>query len=814
MIRTFPLPLRAVLQGLAVLTLAACVAAVVGATLLYLRQPDLTALIDYRPKQPLRVYTADGVEIGQFGSERRYLVPIADIPKRMQDAVLAVEDVRFREHIGVDARGVVRAFLTNLWRARRSQGASTITQQVARTFYLSSRKSYMRKINEMLLAVKIERQLGKDQVLGLYMNQIFLGHRAYGFEAAAQTYFGKPMSALNLAETAMLAGLPQNPVHANPITNLARARHRQRQVLDRMVAAGMVTAGEAGAAGETVLQVRTRVETPLHAEHVAEMARQAVYARFGEAAYTRGLTVVTTLRARDQQAAWRALRRGLLAYDRRRAWRGPEDHEDLPEGAPDEAVARLLADHRDDEDLRVAVVTAAAPDRVVATLATGEVVELRGEALRGVQAALSRRPPADLAIRRGAVLRLAQDTPGGPWSVRQWPEVEGAFVAVEPDTGHLRALVGGFDFQRNQFNHASNAWRQPGSTYKPFLYSAALEQGVMPATLVNDAPLVLPDDIASSGWNPQNADGTFDGPVTLRTALARSKNLVSIRLAKLVGVDAARDWTARFGFDPARQPDNLTLALGAGETTPLQLAAAYGTFANGGHRVTPVFIQRVTDARGEVLYDASPAADGDGDGDGDDVDNGNGNGKGDGIGIGERVIPERNAFLIGSLLNEVTRTGSASRVQAELQRPDLYGKTGTTNDAVDAWFAGYQPTLAAVAWVGHDAPRSLGPRAFGATLAMPVWIDFMRTALADEPVSVPVAPDDVMQVEGDWTYIEWTFGGARTHIGFDDATEALDGPAAAAPPRPPLPLPRVPTPPPLVPPPPPPVHEPVPMGPS
>lgn len=551
--------MRSVLLALVALTVAVVMTAVVGATLLYQRQPDLTALTDYRPKQPLRIYTEDGAEIGQFGSERRYLVPISQIPKQMQEAVLAIEDVRFREHIGVDARGVVRAVLTNLWRSRRSQGASTITQQVARTFYLSSRKTYMRKINEMLLAVKIERQLGKDQVLGLYMNQIFLGHRAYGFEAAAQAYFGKTMSALSLAECAMLAGLPQNPIYANPVANFERARQRQRQVLDRMRQAGMITAEAEQAARDEVLHIRTERDTQLHAEHVAEMARQIVFSRYGEAAYTLGLKVTTTLRSDHQQAAYRALRKGMLDFERRQPYRGPEDQEDIPAGlgATDAAVVQLLGDYRDDDDLRVAIVTEANPQQVVATLATGEVIQVRGEGLRAVQAALSSRARASESIRRGSVIRVAQDLgTSGQWAVRQWPDVEGAFVAVAPGTGRVRALVGGFDFNRNQFNHASQAWRQPGSTFKPFLYSAALEHGVMPATLINDAPLSLPGDVASSGWDPKNADGAYEGPMTMRQALAKSKNLVTIRLVKLMGPEAARNWTGRFGFDrpAARQP--------------------------------------------------------------------------------------------------------------------------------------------------------------------------------------------------------------------------------------------------------------------
>jgi penicillin-binding protein 1A len=751
---------------------AACVGllcAAIAATFLYRRQPDLTELTDYRPKQPLRVYTRDGIEIGQFGAERRYLLPISQIPRQLQDAVLAVEDKRFREHFGVDARGVVRAVLTNLWQSRRSQGGSTITQQVARTFYLSSRKTYIRKLSEMLLAVKIERQLSKDQVLELYMNQIFLGHRAYGFEAASQTYFGKTLTALSLAEHAMLAGLPQNPIHANPITNFARARQRQLQVLERMRTAGLITDAAAAQAREEPLHIRSGRDVGLHAEHAAEMVRQIVFERYGDSAYTLGLQVTTTLQSGDQHAARRALRRGLLAYDARQPYRGPEDHEDLGDDVTPSEAAELLAEHADDDDLRVAIVTAASPQRVQAALATGEVVEVHGEGLRQAQASLSPRAQGGSAIRRGAIIRLLR-TPGaeGAWSIRQWPEVEGALVANEPATGRVRALVGGFDFGRNQFNHAANAWRQPGSSFKPFLVSAALEQRVMPATLLNDAPLSLPGGTGAPDWDPQNADGRFDGPLTLREALARSRNIATIRLVQMIGPAAAREWTTRFGFDPAQHPADLTLALGAGQTTPLQLAGAYGVLANGGHRVPARLIERIVDARGNVLFEAGPVE----------------------LDESERAIPARNAFVTNSVLNEVMRTGTGARAQTVLKRQDLYGKTGTTNDAVDAWFAGFHPSLAAVVWIGHDRPRSLGARESGGALSLPVWIEFMAHALQGVPVDTPRAPDDVIAKDGDWVYIEWAFGGAHARVGFDEpaappgvpAAPSMPSPATSAPP--------------------------------
>ncbi|MDB6002147.1 MAG: penicillin-binding protein family, partial [Rhizobacter sp.] len=503
--------------------LGGLIAAAIGTAVVVQQLPDLSQITDYKPKQPLRVFTSDGVEIAQFGTERRYYVPIAQIPKLMQDAVLAIEDSRFREHGGVDPWGVMRAVVANFAHTR-SQGASTITQQVARTFYLSSRKTYTRKVREMLLAMKIEHQLSKDEILELYMNQIFLGQRAYGFEAAAQTYFGKPMAELSVAEAAMLAGLPQNPTYANPVSNYDRARKRQLLVLDRMRDTQVITGAQYEQARADRLTVRRSVQTLLHAEYVAEIARQAVVAKYGDEAYTHGFKVTTSLRSADQQAAYKALRKGLLDFDRRQPWRGPEDSEVLPEDATagDAAVVEALADHEDDEDLRVALVTEAGPKEVQATLVTGEVVKVTGDGLRQGLAGLSAKATDELRIERGSVVRLfSRGTKG--WAIAQWPEVQGALVSLDPRSAQVRAMVGGFDFSNGQFNHVTQAWRQPGSSFKPFLYSAALEHGVMPASEINDAPLDLPAS-ATGGkvWNPQNSDGQYDGPITLRRALAKS----------------------------------------------------------------------------------------------------------------------------------------------------------------------------------------------------------------------------------------------------------------------------------------------------
>ncbi len=737
---------RKIAWGVGGALLLASVALSITLTVLYQQLPGINMITEYQPRQPLRVFTREGVEIGEFGAERRYYLAIAHTPRLIQDAVLAIEDTGFRDHAGVSLRGTLRAAFANLWRAR-SQGGSTITQQVARTFYLSARKSYARKLREALLAVKIERHLSKDQILELYLNQIYMGQRSYGFEAAAQSYFGKSLTQLSVAESAMLAGVPQNPRYANPAANMERARKRQLMVLGRMRETGVITEQQYETAKAERLQVQRGSETALHAEYVAEMARQTVYAQYGEQAYSLGLKVTTSLRASDQEAAYKALRKGVIDHAMRQPYRGPEDNEELPDGVqPDDpAAAQLLADHRDDDDLRVALVSSAGPRGVTATLASGTVVEITGDGLRLAQPALSNKAKASMRMKRGSVIRVMQV--GKRWVIAQWPEVQGALVAMEPGTGRVRALVGGFDFDRSQFNHATQAWRQPGSSFKPFIYSAALEQGVMPNTVINDAPLLPEDNPSQPSWDPKNSDDQYDGPLTLREALARSKNLVTIRLVQLLGPDAARQWSSRFGFDPARHPSDLTLALGSGATTPMQLAGAYSVIANGGYGVKPIVIERITAANGRTLFESPTPPD--------PADT-------------ERVVPERNVFITSSLLQEVTRTGTAARAQAQLRRPDLYGKTGTTNEAVDAWFAGFQPSLAAVVWMGYDTPRSLGARESGGGLALPIWIDFMGKALQNVPVQEPPAPPaGVQQVEGEWLYDEFTHGGQRTDIGME-----------------------------------------------
>ncbi len=738
----------------------ASVAIIVGVALAvaYPNLPDISELSDYRPKLPLRVFSADGVLIGEFGEERRNLTPIAEIPKVMKDAVLAIEDSRFYSHGGVDYRGLLRAALANLGRVK-SQGASTITMQVARNVYLSSEKTFTRKLYEVLLTFKLEHQLSKDQILEIYMNQIFLGNRAYGFAAAADAYFGKPMKELTIAEAAMLAGLPKAPSAYNPISNPNRARARQLYIIERMQENDFITAEEAESAKKQELKIRSGNDnTRVHAEYIAETVRQLVYAQYGDEAYTRGLNVFTTINATQQDAAYRALRKGIMDYERRQIYRGPEEFIDLPADGKDadEAIDDALAEHPDNGDVMSAVVLEANPKKIVAVRQNGERLEIVGDGLRPAQSGLSDKAPPKIKIRRGAVIRVAR-TPKSTWEITQLPEVEGAFVALDPRDGAIRALVGGFDFNKNKFNHVTQAWRQPGSGFKPFIYSAALEKGFTPSTIVNDAPLFFDAGVTGGQpWEPKNYDGKFEGPMPLHMGLAKSKNMVSIRVLQAVGTQNAQDWIARFGFDADKHPAYLTMALGAGSVTPMQMATGYAVFANGGYRVNPWLVTKITDQKGRALVESQPPLPNE----------------------AVRAIDARNAFIMERLLQEVARSGTAARAQRELKRPDLYGKTGTTNDSIDTWFNGFQPTMVAIVWMGYDTPRSLGDRETGGGLSLPVWINFMETALKGVPVMEPAAPDGVVNVGGEWYYEEYARGGGVSTLGVTSAPENGAAPAA------------------------------------
>jgi penicillin-binding protein 1A len=719
---TFPVVL-ALSAALAAVMLAAFAAAII-----YPGLPSLDALTDYQPKIPLRVYSADGQLIAEFGEERRALVKIANVPESLTHAILAAEDERFYQHSGVDYIGVARAALSNFISGGVRQGASTITMQVARNFFLTKDRTLTRKFNEVLLAFKIESNLSKDQILELYINQIYLGQRTYGFAAASQTYFGKPVAALTLAESAMLAGLPKAPSRYNPIANLKRAKMRQQYVLRRMRDLQMISEEEFAAADQQPIVVKKEVnEYPVHAEHFTEMVRQVLYERYQEATYTRGLRVYTTLRTSHQGVAYAAVRYGVMEYDRRHGYRGPEGYVELPSKPTEEALEDALQETTDSDDIYAAVVAEASPRLVRAYRRGGEWVDIRDEGLKFASRLLGEKVSPGQRIRRGAIIRVQRDGKGR-WQITQLPAVEASFISMDPRDGAIRALVGGFDFGRSQYNHVTQALRQPGSSFKPFIYSAALEKGFTVATVINDAPLTFTAaQTGSEPWEPKNFDGKFEGPMRLRTALTKSKNLVSVRILQAITPQYAQDYIARFGFDPKLHPPYLTMALGSGNVTPLQMVTAYGVFANGGYRVAPYFIERVEDAKGNVLMAAHPAAAGAG---------------------AERVLDARNAFIMSTILRDVVRTGTGARAMM-LGRNDLAGKTGTTNEFVDAWFCGFVPELVSVAWIGFDAPHSLGRNETGAQAALPIWMAYMGTVLEGVPEQPLVPPDGVVALPVD-----------------------------------------------------------------
>jgi penicillin-binding protein 1A len=718
------------------------------------RLPSIAVLTDYRPKVPMHVYTSDGVLIGEYGEERRSVVRIADFPEPMRQAILAAEDDAFYEHSGVDISGIVRAAIANLRAGGRAQGASTITMQVARNFFLTRERSYVRKIYEVLLTWKIEQALTKDQILEIYANQIFLGQRAYGFGAAAETYFGKPVGELTVAQMAMLAGLPKAPARDNPIVNPKRAKERQLYVLSRMHSLGYLDQAQYAAAREEELHVQpARRALPLRADWASEMARQLAYEMFKDEAYTSGLAVYTTLRAKDQRAANAAVRKSVVEYDRKQGYRGPEGYVEMSSNAQvlEDRIDDAIAQAGDLDDYLAAVVLSADPKRVTVTRGRGASFEVQGDGLKFVARWLNPKAASDRQIRPGAIVRI-WDGPKG-WEIVQAPEVEAAFVGMDTDSGAVRALVGGFDYGRSKFNRVTQSIRQPGSAFKPFIYSAALEKGFMASTIINDAPVIL--DPATTGgqlWEPKNYDGKYDGPMTLRTALAKSKNMVSIRILQSIGVDYAQDYLTRFGFQPEKNPAYLTMALGAGNITPWQLSSGIAVFANGGYRLQPYIIEKITDGNGKVVASANPVLAGD---------------------ENARAIDSRNAFIMDSLLRDVVKHGTA-RAALTLKRSDLAGKTGTTNDAHDAWFAGYATGIAAVGWMGFDQPKSLGERETGGGLALPMWISYMREVLADVPEKKPTVPPGIMQVNGEYYFDEMGPGQGIGSIGVAEDGLATD----------------------------------------
>jgi penicillin-binding protein 1A len=694
-----------------------------AAALIYPDLPSLDALTNYQPKLPLRVYSEDGYLLAEYGEERRAFVDITKVPQNMKSAVIAIEDRRFYKHGGIDTKGILRAAVNNVTGGSK-EGASTITMQVARNFFLSSERSLKRKLNEAMLAIKIEHSLPKDKILELYINQIYLGQRAYGFAAASQVYYGKPLDKLNLAETALLAGLPKAPSSYNPFVHPKRAIKRQHEVLHDMRRFGFIDEATYQAALKEPLRFKASQQSrDLAADYVGEIVRQTMYDRYQEQIYSSGLKVYTTIIKADQEAANTAIAQGIMEYDLRHGYRGPEGYV-----APSELVGENANQNMEKAidaletfgGISPAVVTKITDKGVRVHTTSGEDVQIEGEGLTLVSRVLHDTKVSEkLKIKVGSIVRVIKE--GESWRITQLPQVESAFVSLDPKNGAVRALVGGFDFNRNKFNHVTQAWRQPGSSFKPFIYSAALEKGFTPASIIDDAPISFPASFTGSGssWEPHNFDGKYEGPMRLRTALTKSKNMVSIRVLNSIGVEYAQDYITRFGFAAKDHPAYLTMALGAGSVTPWQMAQAYAVFANGGYRVDPYLIGRIEDNKGKIIEETKF------------VEAGN---------DAERVIDARNAFLMTSMMQDVTRIGTAAKAR-QLGRSDLAGKTGTTNNHIDTWFAGFNPKKVAVVWMGYDKPQSLGGTETGGSAALPIWIKYMSSALKGIP-DVDLAPPE------------------------------------------------------------------------
>jgi penicillin-binding protein 1A len=704
--------LFALVSGMAVTALIA-----LSVTLIYPTLPSLEKVTDYNPIQPLRIYSADQYLISEFGEERRAFTLIDKIPQQMKDAVLAIEDRRFYRHGGVDMKGIIRAIRNNLI-GRSHEGASTITMQVAKNFFTgpNKKRNIITKIQEALLAIKIEQTLEKDQILELYLNQIYLGQRSYGFSAAAQVYFAKTLQELTLAESALLAGLPKAPSTYNPFYRPQKAIARQQEVLRDMYRYGFIDQAQFDEAIAQVLVFKrmAKSEHALEADYVAELVRQQLYERYGDDIYNSGLKVYTTIIKTNQEAANEAVIEGILEYQQRHGYKKAEKWIDLSlleQRDLDAQMQASLSDTISYNSFIPAIVTSTSATAVEVFTQNGERITIKEKGLSLLKNNLALKDVKQHKIKAGSVVRIIKIKKG--WQIVQLPEVESALVALNPKDGAITALVGGFNFNKNKYNHVTQAYRQPGSSFKPFVYSAALEKGFTPASIIEDAPISMTGREVGSGknWEPKNYDSEYEGPMRMRKALTKSKNMVSIRILQSIGTKYAQDYVKKFGFLPKHHPAYLTMALGAGEVTPLELANGYAVFANGGYRVEPHLITKIVDSQGKLVEKLTfPVAEKN----------------------APMVIDERNAFLITSMLRDVVQSGTATRANS-LGRQDLAGKTGTTNETVDAWFAGYTPHQVAVSWMGYDKPRSLGRVETGGRAALPIWIKYMAIALKGKP---------------------------------------------------------------------------------
>ena len=725
--------------------------------------PDVQTLRDIKFQTPLRIYSADNRLIAEFGEKKRVPVTYEQIPEQFIHALQAAEDARFFEHFGIDIKGLTRAAFQLASTGRIQSGGSTITMQVAKNFFLTREQTFKRKFTEILLALQIETRLSKQEILTLYVNQIYLGHRSYGIQAAANTYYGKNIDQLNLAQLAMIAGLPKAPSAFNPITNPERATTRRDWILGRMLELGYISADEHDEAVQFVDNASYhRSDIELDAPYIAEMVRQELYERYGEALYTDGYRVWTTVNSQQQQRAIDALRRGLLAYTDRHGYHGPEASLDLDSLSNEADQLSQLRQHVEFAGLQPALVLSVANKSAQLLLRSGEQAELGWDGIKWARPFRSvhwtgpaPKTAADV-LSPGDIIRVMPDAEG-KLRLTQMPRVQGALVALDPQDGAIRSLVGGFSFYHNKFNRATQAYRQPGSNIKPFLYTAALENGFTPASIINDAPIVFHDVSLEGNWRPENDNGKFNGPMRLREALYRSRNLVSIRIMRALGIEQAREYMLRFGFEPDKLLPNLSLALGSASATPLQIARGYAAFANGGYLIEPYLISRIEDAEGNILEEANPVrvcpqclpeA---------DAASNREAPKDTALATPEdttapraapRIISRRNAFLIYDVMRDVITRGTGTRARV-LNRSDLAGKTGTTNEQKDTWFSGFNPALVATVWVGFDQPAPLGRGEYGSSTALPIWIDYMEGALSAIPDNPPAVPEGVVRVRID-----------------------------------------------------------------
>jgi len=702
-----------------VIGLAASALGVLAVTLIYPSLPSLETITDYKPKQPLRVYSADKFLIGEFGEERRAFIKINQVPSTMKDAVLAIEDRRFYQHGGIDIRGVLRAIRNNVT-GKSHEGASTITMQVAKNFFTgpNRKRNITTKIKEALLAIKIEKALTKDKILELYLNQIYLGQRSYGFSAASQVYYAKPLKELNLAEIAYLAGLPKAPSGYNPYIEKKRVRgmRRQKEVLRDMYRYGFINSNEyEEAKAQELIFKAAKKKRKLSADYAAEVARQLLYKRYGDAIYNTGLKVYTTILKSNQEAATEAVVSGILDYQTRQGYKKAEkwiDLSKLDSSKLEKEMKSALSSINEYNGFIPAIVTKKSAKSVELFTKNSDALTIEGNGLSLLKRNLALKDSKRHKIKVGSVVRVlnikATKKRKAYWKIVQLPTVESALVAINSKNGAIKAMVGGFDFNKNKFNHVTQAYRQPGSSFKPFVYSASLEKGFTPASIIEDEPIIMSAREVGSKkeWAPKNFSDKYEGPIRMRYALKKSKNVVSIRLLDSIGTRYAQEYATRFGFSQKNNPAYLTMALGANSVTPLELARGYAVFANGGYRVEPHLITKITNSNNEIIEEKDyPTA-------GKDAN---------------RVIDERNAFTMTSMLKDVVQSGTATKAKA-IGRSDLAGKTGTTNDTLDAWFAGYSSHEVAISWMGYDQPRSLGKVETGGRAALPIWVKYMAAA--------------------------------------------------------------------------------------